>query len=493
MIRTIADLLSSLLEKEKPILDSYSAIKHPTIIGNMYEGLTKELLQRSVFDGLDLRVVDGKLRNDTGELSGQIDCMVVWGEGEAIPYTASYIYSSGRVVAVFEVKKNLYSAEIRDAHENLLTVGANRESTSYEYLRSAYWHVVGEDIPEDDLDRLKPLRRTIFTCLERDAATPLRIVLGYFGFKNEVAFQESIVKYLEDNVGREGFGPASLPNLIFCESQAILKLNGMPFAATLVGNPESRLRAEKWWPFYASRRDISVLLLLEVLWTRLRRLFDLPVTIFGQDLEIENLNCFLFAKPLPEIGWEYYFNRIEETELAKSPPFKSWQPHILEQPEFVAFQMLASGKDISTGDRDLLQFLENESRSLDEFLERMNATGLVQVEPETGHLVLLAESIVSGVSSQGEYFVDRADSPRSVNWALKKPEAKPEWCNSREGHVGYAGSPTVPLPESARPGVVGQRLPLDASSMFQVEPVTTRSLTFSNHVNFTVSISLTAI
>ena len=34
----------------------------------------------------------------------------------------------------------------------------------------------------------------------------------------------------------------------------------------------------------------------------------------------------------------------------------------------------------------------------------------------------------------------------------------------------------VPLPESARPGVVRPRLPLDASSMFQVAPATTRFL-----------------
>jgi hypothetical protein len=426
MIRSVADLLNSLLEKETSLLKEYSSVKHPTIIGDMYEGLTKELLGRAVFEGLGLRVVDGKIRNCGDQLSGQVDCMIVWGDGESIPYTSHYIYPINQVVAVIEVKKNLHSAEIKDAYENLLTVGDSPDSSRYPYTRSAFWHVTGDDIPDDDVNRLAPPRRLLYECLARDTRTPLRIVLGYFGFKGERDLQAAVVQYLHDNLGRKGFGPASLPNLIICEGQAIVKLNGMPYAATLDGDLPglSNFRANEWWPLYASRRGISLLLLLEILWTRLRQHFVIPVAIFGQDLDIENLNCFLFAKPRPWEGWEYYFYRVSESGLAGSPTFSAWQPHTLETPEFVAFGMLARGEEVRISDPDLKSFLEGEGRSLDDFVERMKATRLVQVEADSGRLVPLAESIVLGVSPQGEFFVDRAGSTRSVDWALKRSRNK---------------------------------------------------------------------
>ena len=225
-----------------------------------------------------------------------------------------------------------------------------------------------------------------------------------------------------------GFGPASLPSLIICEEHAIVKLNGWPFAATLAGGDLPgvlEFKAEEWWPFYASKRGISSLLLLEILWTRLRQYFPLPATIFGEDLETEHLNCFLLAKPRPWEGWEYYFYKVAEERLADSPQFSPFQPHTLEMPEFVAFQMLASGKEVTLNDPDLLSFLHREGRSVDDFVNRMKATRLVNIEPTAGRLVPLAESIMLGVSPEGEFFVDRADSPRSINWALKRRRTRP--------------------------------------------------------------------
>jgi hypothetical protein len=91
MIRTIADLLDELRQKEVATLGKWR-LNHAPMTGAMYEGLTRDLLDRAVFDGLDLRVVDGKIASAWGELSDQLDCMSVRGEGDSIPYTASHIY-----------------------------------------------------------------------------------------------------------------------------------------------------------------------------------------------------------------------------------------------------------------------------------------------------------------------------------------------------------------------------------------------------------------
>lgn len=78
------------------------------MIGGMYEGLTKEIVEKSLFDGMNLRVVSGKITNQVdGKLSDQIDCMVVIGNGTKLPYSGDYIYDIDQVIMVIEVKKNL--------------------------------------------------------------------------------------------------------------------------------------------------------------------------------------------------------------------------------------------------------------------------------------------------------------------------------------------------------------------------------------------------
>ena len=118
MIKTFKDLLQDLKEKGIQEIEQYLNIGHNPTIGDMYEGLTKELMEKSIFEGLELSVVSGKIINDDGVLSRQIDCMIVVGDGEKLPYTDSYIYNINNVIAVIEVKKKLFSKELQSAHEN---------------------------------------------------------------------------------------------------------------------------------------------------------------------------------------------------------------------------------------------------------------------------------------------------------------------------------------------------------------------------------------
>src|SRR5579863_5493450 len=107
MITNLADLLGELARAEAEKLGK-NDIKHPTLIGGMYEGLTRELLVRSVPDGLDLQVVGGLVVDGRGGTSGQIDCMLVHGTGTPVPYSpGTYKWHVKDVLAVFEVKKNL--------------------------------------------------------------------------------------------------------------------------------------------------------------------------------------------------------------------------------------------------------------------------------------------------------------------------------------------------------------------------------------------------
>ena len=90
MITTIAALLRDLMKKEAERLDGQDIAHGPTI-GNMYEGLTRDILDRAIPADLDVRVVDGFVRGADGRLSPQMDAMVVVGEGEPIPYTSGFV------------------------------------------------------------------------------------------------------------------------------------------------------------------------------------------------------------------------------------------------------------------------------------------------------------------------------------------------------------------------------------------------------------------
>lgn len=116
-MQILSEFLRKLMLEEKKVLNS-SKVRHPSLIGAMYEGVTKELLERMEMSHPDLKVVSGVIRS--GEMqSGQIDCMVVIGEGERIPKTDNFYYPIDKVLAVFEVKKRLFSSQIKDAYQHL--------------------------------------------------------------------------------------------------------------------------------------------------------------------------------------------------------------------------------------------------------------------------------------------------------------------------------------------------------------------------------------
>jgi hypothetical protein len=100
-ISTVADLLEAFRKKELQLLDRQN-IPHAPTIGRMYEGLTREILEMTFPEGLDLKVESGFITNDRGDLSKQIDCMLVEGEGERIPHTDNYRYHIKNVVAVVQ-------------------------------------------------------------------------------------------------------------------------------------------------------------------------------------------------------------------------------------------------------------------------------------------------------------------------------------------------------------------------------------------------------
>jgi Domain of unknown function (DUF6602) len=120
MLRTVAELLEAFLEKEVARLDLLK-ITHPPTIGAVFEGLTRTVLNLALPLEPTLSIVSGLARAVDGSLTDELDAMLVTGEGEDIPYDGKKIYPIDQVLAVVEVKKNLYTCDLAAGHENLRT------------------------------------------------------------------------------------------------------------------------------------------------------------------------------------------------------------------------------------------------------------------------------------------------------------------------------------------------------------------------------------
>lgn len=425
MINTISDLLSKLKDKEQKLLKQYDFVKHPGIIGDMYEGLTKEILSKSIFEGLDIHVRSGKIRNSTNELSAEIDCMIVIGEGEKIPYTDKHIYDSSKVIAVIQVKKNLFSKDIKDSYENLKTVikvTEIREGEAYHgrILRNTWRLMFNEELPQyDRLNELPIEKEMLYHILLMETYYPVRIVWGYNGLKSELSLRESFVEYLEENITKneenriKGFDPLNFPSLIICDKYSLIKTNGIPFTNQIYG--------DNWWQFYVSSNNNPVYFLLEVIWTKIHFMFGISYEIFGEDLKIDQMHGFLQCryKEIEKLkGWEYDYIELDKKFLNEPLVSKEWSPTILDQTQFVIINNLCKNGNLDLNDKNTLEYIESNGYTLDSFIESLKATGLIN---ETNYVLsLITEQCLCGISSDGRFFAGDNKTGRVTRWTLKR-------------------------------------------------------------------------
>ena len=121
MITTIAGILYEFMRLQAAKLDEEPLTHGPTI-GSMYEGQTREILDRSMPKELNLHVVEGFVEGPDGLLSPQIDAILTVGSGREIPFSSSRVCPIRDVIAVLEVKKRLYGDGLADAIDKMRRV-----------------------------------------------------------------------------------------------------------------------------------------------------------------------------------------------------------------------------------------------------------------------------------------------------------------------------------------------------------------------------------
>lgn len=367
MINTVAQLLDELKNAEAAILKK-EGINHGPTIGDMYEGLTRDILDRSIPPSLGLRVVSGFIEGVNGAQSNQIDAMVVSGEGKLIPYTDKFIWGIKDVLAVFEVKKTLYGAELDDAFKKMWKVSALaldcENQGGYNGKNITFGHknfakLTGYYPAMKDVENLpEPLPTMHYSTIFEQLA-PVRVILGYEGYVNEKSLRDGIGEFLEkpDNHG-QGRGFLSLPSLIICRNNSVVKLNGLPYYCPIYD-------LSGWWEVVASNSENPTRLLLEMIWTKISA--EMGVMLPMDDtLEKEQFFPFLRQKQIQKeidgvMRQGFYMELID-----KAPPVASiadkqnWTPQDTNTVETVTLLQATNKGFIRSDDASFTKFAAEE-------------------------------------------------------------------------------------------------------------------------------------
>lgn len=399
-MKLISQILKKVSDSQKLILNT-TKVEHGPTIGSMYEGLTKDILKNIDFTHPDLNVVSGFIKVGDN-LSGQIDCMVVIGAGEKIPFTDNFIYPIDQVIAVFEVKKSLFSKDLADAYEHLNkvfelskehykrqqdagTLNFSTERAAYEFL-----NLFGEFPPHYSANTSLPFhQRTIYHSLVRDWLTPLRIAIGYNGFKSEKNLRNALIKFYDDKIYAPGYGIQNMPNLMISDGYSIIKMNGMPY--------QGGWDDTDGWIWLASSSANPILLIMELLFDRIELLLNVSPDR-GTDLHQEGLIPLAVGMPTPSensgAGWKYTMIRgMPSSEEARD---QEWAPLKITNTESKFLKLLYQIKSLHIKDVNLSKFLhENGIYDVLEFSSELRKV----------RVVLLVNDVFSICS--GDWFVTK--------------------------------------------------------------------------------------
>lgn len=346
------------VEDIQPLLN----IGHNPTIGDMYEGLVSKLLNITLKPLENLMVVSGKIKNFNDNYSNQIDCMVVDGVIQKIPFTEDYIVAPENVIAVIEVKKNLFSNELDEATSNLWSVietDISNKKINGHLSHTAFESISG-NIDEYDFKSVVS-SPNFYTALKNlliwEEFYPLRIIFGFSGFSSEYSLRNKFTKKLSEHIGERAFSLLGLPNLIVCGEYSLIKTNGMPF--TIMPDNENR---EKFI-FYASYKEHSLKIFLELLLTRIADRYNISIDLLADPTE-EKLSPLLFGEfDKAKNGWVTYCIDADKEDLEQRPSEVEPEKIFINEKQWLFLVTLSACKRLPLN-CDLLQ-----GKNINEFLK----------------------------------------------------------------------------------------------------------------------------
>lgn len=191
-------------------------------------------------------------------------------------------------------------------------------------------------------------QQVVYQSIVRDWLSPLRIAIGYNGFKSEDALRASIFKIYQGKEYQSGYGVQNMPNLIISDGYSLIKMNGMPY--------KGFWDDEDGWCWLGSSDANPILLIMELLFDRIHLLLGVTSSR-GNDLNEEPLFPLALSKPVQDRG------------------VKGWSTSIISDPipEREITQMQWSSLRLSHEEKEFLRLLhtygplKNDSKLLSDY------------------------------------------------------------------------------------------------------------------------------
>jgi len=407
IIKNTSSIIEAIINEEKRKIELFEIkIKHAPTIGKQYEGVTIKSLEKALPKELNLHITSGFIINSEGELSGQIDCMISKNTGILLPGTTNdYVYKIEDVLAVIEVKKNLFINDLIDAFFHLQEVKDLKKSSSD--LPSGETRIIFETFSKatgrmiksySEVDKINDSNlEYIFHGLVAQFQHPLRIIIGYDGFKTEETLRNKFHDFLIDK--NKGFGPFSYPDLIICGNSCLLKLNGEPY------NP---IMLNGYFEFFASCSNNNIQILTELLISRIDRFS--PFDFIGDD-NIEPIKPFICAKlNIEKEGWDFLVHGINEFEVNTI-----WKPFEISEEAFNLILELFKMPELKLSIcSDLFQAVLKSNKLIIE--ELLNTNCIVRNDTD----IFLIASILKCVKTKDSKFLIGEDKfGYFTNWLMK--------------------------------------------------------------------------
>ncbi len=369
-LKTLADVLHQLIETKRDEFRAFDYVKHPTVIGDAYENLTKRLLERSIPDGMNISIKKGFIRNGEGKLSNQVDCMIVEGEGTRMLETDYWEYPTQQVIMYVEVKKRLYKEDLKDGIEKIsrfFRVIMEPRSMPSNLMVDAWTGITG--VPFRLRTDAETTEAMVYHSLMSDAFMPACVILGYEGYANEESLREAAKEMfsIRDDNGVPIVGPGSWPSLIVARQASIVKMNGMPYS----------FQTESFDQYHilASSSSNPLLILLELLWCRLTYYHGASNDIMGDGLSNECLDLLLSLRWVDGV-WRSSFHKLRSVEIRGL----DWEPHEIDMCEFFVLTTLTTGKVVRADDEELTKCLVDQNETLANLARRLQQKRLAYLD-----------------------------------------------------------------------------------------------------------------
>lgn len=369
-IKNIADLLKAFSSQEKEKL-AKTKIKHAPTIGRMYEGLTKNLLLDDTLikafpSELDLKVRSGFFYDENGVDSNQIDCMLVQGEGEKLPHIDEYKYDIKNVIAIFEVKKNLFLSELKDSlgllekTDSFFSLSKSISSLNFPVINRSFETITHKKAPNiDDLDKLSEHDYAVYQALASDQIAPVRIAIGYEGYKTESGFRQGFIKHISDLTAFRAF---KIPSLIISDNFSIIKSNGFPYYLSI---PEG----DKWI-ISASSNCNPLIFVLELIFEKIQQKYGVDLRL---DEEVFDENtCPLLSVTKKNGKWDAGEIEANSSFLKNREPYLAWEPVPIDEDEMLLLKEIESSSIITQDD---IFRLKSISGKIDELIYKLTRAG----------------------------------------------------------------------------------------------------------------------